>query len=60
MVEEIIVTAQRREERILDVPMSISVLSFNEVEKVVVQRIEELYDAITAECRLRGTMSWHD
>lgn len=41
-LEEIIVTAQRREERLLDVPIAISVIGEHEITKSGVQSITEL------------------
>lgn len=45
-VEEVIVTAQKREERLKDVPISISVLSGSDLDKSTAQGVDEMLNRV--------------
>jgi iron complex outermembrane recepter protein len=46
MLEEIVVTAQKRQERLIDTPMSVSVLSSNELQKIGATQFRDFADAV--------------
>lgn len=47
MIEEVVVTAQRREQRLLDVPISVTALSNNQLEKAGVTNIFDLQNVVS-------------